>query len=132
MFFQKATTRHNLCSEKYSQVRSRAQYNARPTIITSLAQRKSMLRREKCVLEVHFIADGTLFERTKLFASYKNKLQMVVTLIKFQKAFVIHPYKHGVVEHGVSWILGSLLLAPFSLLQWTFNLLDEILKKKSK
>ena len=42
-----------------------------------------LIRRKKFNLDVHFIADRTSFGRTKLFTSYQNKLQTVITVTKF-------------------------------------------------
>ena len=39
---------HNLWSQKCSELRSHSQYNVKLSIITSLEQRESMLRRGKC------------------------------------------------------------------------------------
>ena len=94
--------------QKCSELRSHDHYNVKLNIITSLEQRKRMLRREKCFRSPSYNRQDIVLATKIVSKLLKNNLQTVTTVIKFQKAFLIHTYQHRVVEHAASSILRSL------------------------
>ena len=76
------TSMFHLWSQEYPQVHiSNSQHNFQLSIITSRLSNEKACHDVRSVIEAHLIADTPSFQRTKMFASYLNKLQTVITAI---------------------------------------------------
>ena len=86
---------HNLWSQKCSELRSHSQYHVKLSIITSLEQRESLLPRGKCYGSPSY-SRHRIVSANKSACKLLNKLQTVITVIKFHKAFT-HSYTANLI-----------------------------------